>query len=129
MGLSRALRPRPRAAALLLVCSLLGGGCAGPLWWTGPPGEPAQLVLGSRDQGCTAVPDLAGGHPCLIHDFAYSVGGTEQDRFTADAELLAGLALYGVPEPIAFLYYVGVRWLGWIKWDYTDTRTRRPRGP
>ena len=60
------------------------------------------------------------------HDLAYSAGGREQDRFTADAELLAALALYGVPEPVALVYYFGVRWLGWTRWPYTEHRTRGP---
>lgn len=96
-----------------------------PAWWVGD-GHPAQLVLGSADQGCTVVPDVAGGKPCLVHDWSYAVGGTEQDRFVADAELLAGLALHGVPEPVATLYYWGVRLLGWTRWHYTPMRTRGP---
>jgi hypothetical protein len=115
-----------RLAALALVV-VLSGGCAlgSPPWWN-DAGAPNQLVLGSADQGCTATPDLAGGDPCLAHDMSYSIGGREQDRFTADAELLAALALHGVPEPVAMLYYCGVRLFGWTRWPYAQQRTRGP---
>ena len=115
-------------SALAGVClPLLLAGCAlGDRQWWDDGGAPNQLVLGSTDQGCTATPDLAGGDPCLGHDLAYSAGGREQDRFTADAELLASLALYGVSEPVALVYYFGVRWLGWTRWPYTEHRTRGP---
>lgn len=112
-------------AALLAVVLLSGCALGAPPWWD-DGGEPNQLVLGSADQGCTATPDLAGGDPCLEHDLSYGVGGTEQDRFAADSELLAALALYGVPEPIAVAYYVGVRLFGWTRWPYARHRTRGP---
>jgi hypothetical protein len=106
-----------------LVALLMLAGCA---WWRGD-GAPAQLVLGSQDQGCTLSPDVAGGECCLAHDSAYWVGGTEQDRFTDDAEMLACLALWGVPEEVATLYYDTVRRLGESHWHYTKVRTRGPR--
>jgi hypothetical protein len=109
---------RIAVAVLLLVT-----GCA---WWGGD-GRPAQLVLGSSDQGCTASPDIAGGHPCRRHDSAYWSGGTEQDRFAADAELLFDLALWGVPEEVATVYYRAVRQFGASHWHYTRSRTRGPR--
>lgn len=112
--------------AVCVACILLTGCAFGDASWWGDGGAPNQLVLGSADQGCTATPDLAGGDPCIGHDWSYNVGGKEQDRFTADAELLAALALYGVPEPVAFAYYVGVRLLGWTRWHYTPMRTRGP---
>ncbi len=91
-----------------------------------PPREAAQLVIGSVDQGCSHAPDVAYGIPCLQHDSAYWVGGTERDRFIADAELLRDLALWGVSEPIAVAYYLGVRLLGWCCWEYQPGRARGP---
>lgn len=98
-------------------------GCA-PAWWGSD--NPAQLVLGSNDQGCTLSPDVAGGVCCLAHDASYWVGGTELDRLTADAELLTCLALHGVPVPVATTYYNAVRSLGWMRWPYSEKRTRGP---
>lgn len=117
-----------RLAAIALGALLLASspvGCV-PTWWAGD-GAPAQLVLGSIDQGCTASPDLAGGHACLRHDWSYLVGGTEQDRFAADAELLFDLALEGVPEEVAMVYFRAVRRFGGSHWHYTEKRSRRPR--
>lgn len=107
-----------RLAASLLVAGLALS-CA---FWDGGP---YQLVLGSVDQGCTLSPDVARSC-CLAHDSAYWIGGTEQDRFTADAELLACFALYGVPERIATVYYRTVRQLGGPHWNHTETRSRGP---
>lgn len=105
----------------VLLASILLIGCQ--TWpWTE---RPNQLVLGSKDQGCTYSPDIA-QHCCLDHDSKYWVGGTKQDRFTADAEFLACMALAGVPEGIAVTYYTAVRKLGGIKWKYTKERTRGP---
>lgn len=102
-----------------LVWALTLAACAGP----------NQLVLGSKDQGCTFSPDIAGGGPCLNHDSNYWVGGTEQDRFVADAQLLYELALSGVSPILAEIYYQGVRIGGWTRWNYTEHRTRvRPDG-
>ena len=110
--------------ALPLLLFLAAPACA-PAWF-GDGGAPDQLVLGSRDQGCSWSPDIAGGQCCLDHDSAYWVGGTEQDRFTADAELLACLALWGVPEEMANVYYSAVRRFGASRWHLTQTRSRRP---
>jgi hypothetical protein len=105
------------AALLALSC----GSCAG--WpWDDPQG--VQLPLGG-DQECSHSPDIA-TQCCMAHDAAYWVGGTSQDRFTADAEFLACMALWGVPEPIAWTYYTTVRKLGKDSWRYTEHRTRRP---
>lgn len=84
-----------------------------------------QLVLGSRDQGCTLSPDLA-RQCCLEHDVAYWVGGTEQDRLTADLELAACMALYGVPEGVVWAYLRAVRELGGAHWPLSLHRTRGP---
>ena len=109
-----------RLAAVVLLASVA---CA-PSWWGSS--EPAQYVLGSADQGCTASPDIASGIPCLNHDSAYFVGGREEDRLIADAQLFYELILYGVPEPVASAYYRAVRELGWTRWPYSDSRTRGP---
>jgi hypothetical protein len=105
------------------VVLLLSLACA-PTWLHSE--ESAQYVLGSADQGCTASPDIAGGIPCLNHDSAYWVGGTEEDRLIADAQLFYELILYGVPEDVASMYYRVVRELGWTRWPYKKQRTRGP---
>lgn len=113
----------------LAICLLAAASLACAIRSEVPPREAAQLVLWSVDQGCTRVPDLAHGIPCLEHDLAYGAGGTERDRFIADAELLRDLALWGVPEPIAVVYYLGVRLFGWCCWEYQPGRTRGPARP
>lgn len=115
---------RLAALALALPFVACAPACT-PAWWDGA-GAPAQLVLGSQDQGCTLSPDVAGGVCCLDHDSKFWVGGTDQDRLTADAELLACLALWGVPEPVAMTYFWAVRQFGASRWNYTRERTRGP---
>jgi hypothetical protein len=106
---------------------LLLAGCAlGDRQWWDDGGAPNQLVLGSTDQGCTLSPDVAGGVCCLDHDSKFWVGGTDADRLAADAELLACLALWGVPEPVAMTYFWAVRKFGATRWNYTEHRTRGP---
>lgn len=109
---------RGAGAGALLVLLLA---CAG---WPWNPKGPSQLPLGG-DRECSRSPDLA-VECCYAHDNDYWIGGTEQDRFTADAELLACMALYGVPEEIAVLYYRAVRAFGAPAWNLTPERTRGP---
>ena len=120
----RGFRPAPSVAAGLLLAL---SACA--IRSEVPTREAAQLVLGSVDQGCSHVPDVAHGFPCLDHDSAYWVGGTERDRFIADSEFLASMALWGVPEPIAVVYYLGVRLFGWCCFEYSAAPTRGPPPP
>lgn len=111
---ARASKTCASAASLLLACAGYP--------WNDPAG--VQLPLGG-DRECTNSPDIA-VQCCVAHDAAYWQGGTEQDRFTADAEFLACMALWGVPEPIAWTYYQAVRKLGKSSWKHTAARTRGP---
>lgn len=62
----------------------------------------------------------------LGHDNCYAAGGTEQDRFTCDAEFLACMALWGVPPSVAEARYRAVRRWGDESFHYTEERTRGP---
>lgn len=105
------------AAVLLLGCSWEG-------WpWTDPA---VQLPLGGDRKCSDPVFGNAALQCCEDHDSSYWVGGTDQDRFTADAEFLACMALSGVPEDIATARYEAVRRFGRGSWNYTTQRTRWP---
>jgi hypothetical protein len=119
------LRPRH------LVALLLGLAACAPLplgetWWN----EPAVQLPLWGDRECSSVlPDVA-LQCCAPHDNAYGVGGTEHDRYIADAEFHACLALAGVPESVGYPSYVLLRRYGGPAWNLTETRSRRPaRGP
>lgn len=106
---------RAAAAALLLVAFIAAPACAPPAWW----GDGGQAVVRSpADNACTWSPDLVAGSCCYLHDLAYGRGGDAGDRVAADAQLFACLVTEGVPEPLAMLYYAGVRSLGWARWHY-----------
>lgn len=92
---------------------------------TGCTTEPYQLPLGG-DRGCSYCVDSIAPACWSAHDDAYWVGGTEQDRFLADAEFLACMALHGMPEVWATGRYRILRSAGESSWNLTERRTRGP---
>lgn len=67
-----------------------------------------------KSDGCSAFPDgLIGQRTlwlncCIAHDYAYWMGGTEDERLVADNALEACVATLGEPE-VALLMLLGVR--------------------
>jgi len=91
-----------------------------------------QLPLGG-DRKCsdpvlgqTAMQCCTGWEGYAGHDNCYWAGGTEQDRFACDAEFLACMAIWGVPEEIAEPRYRVLRKLGGGSFNYREHRTRGP---
>ena len=85
-----------------------------------------------KDNGCTFSPDWL-PHTgeirsvCRVHDYLYSVGGTEVDRAKADAVLWYGIVLKGSEKGwvnkifalwSAFVYWRSVRRLGSFFFNY-----------
>lgn len=80
-----------------------------------PQLEKLTLPPWTRDMsdGCTDSPDAGwwGVHRecCLDHDCVYYYGGTKADRRDADMVFRRCLISRGMPSPIAWLYWLGVR--------------------
>ena len=70
--------------------------------------------LGER---CSFAPDFDIGDCCAVHDMAYQTGGSALDRWIADREFRDCIRAEGRPL-IAWIYYRGVRWFGWIFFNY-----------
>ena len=100
----------PRFAAVALLVLGLGSACA---WW-GDGGQ--AIVYRKSDNACTLSPDVAGGACCSVHDLAYGLAGTDDERLGADAALLACLIYEGVPSEVALTYYYAVRHFGASHW-------------
>lgn len=75
---------------------------------------------------CSFSPDLDHGLACRQHDADYMVGMTEWDRLKADWKLFVSIpsyysiwifpvALFG-----AFIYFLGVRYYGWMGFRYNN---------
>lgn len=84
-----------------------------------------------ESDGCTLAPDKAFNgadlsEACRWHDWAYTRGGNERDRRTADRDLLHNLKASGCPWWQRRLYYHRVRFWGTLHFHY-QTPHRPPR--
>lgn len=86
-----------------------------------PPGSPEIEYTGFVSDGCTRAPEGLIGEDgelidvslaCLLHDWAYFIGGSECDRRTADHNLMVNMLVLGSTVAAALLYYKGVRLFG-----------------
>ena len=57
-------------------------------------------------------------HAALLHDFRYSVGGTEHDRKEADKDYRRMLRQAGMSAVKAYAEYKAVRWFGKKHFNY-----------
>jgi hypothetical protein len=67
---------------------------------------------------CSFAPDFDIGECCAVHDMAYQSGGSAFQRWLADREFRDCIRAEGRPI-IAWIYYWGVRWFGWIFFNYS----------
>lgn len=80
------------------------------------PGPVVVLHTWLGDQ-CSFVPDFDIGNCCAIHDMDYQVGGSEFQRWRVDLKFRNCIRDEGRPV-VATIYYWGVRWFGWIFFNY-----------
>lgn len=66
---------------------------------------------------CNYSPDGTWGSCCAVHDILYTQGGSEADRYFADAFLQDCINNHGGPGPI---YFDAVRTFGWLAFNYTQ---------
>jgi hypothetical protein len=70
--------------------------------------------------GCSCWPDYTWVECCVVHDLAYWMGGTRQERLTADLVLKTCVQEQGYPLTAGLMYY-GVR-IGGVWWLPTPFR-------
>ena len=73
-----------------------------------------------KSDGCSMFPDGYWFECCVIHDLAYWMGGTSEERLKADEELKKCVAEKGHPKT-ARLMFLGVR-VGGVWWLPTPFR-------
>ncbi len=73
-----------------------------------------------KSDGCSLFPDGDWVECCVVHDFAYWIGGTRGERKNADATLRQCVVDKGHPKTAGLMYY-GVR-LGGVWWLPTPFR-------
>jgi len=83
---------------------------------------------GFESDGMTGCPDVIAGVDCrpaaLFHDYAYTIGGDENDRWKADRDFCVNLLLCGLPHALADVAYRRVRLWGISHFRY-DVPPRR----
>lgn len=73
-----------------------------------------------KSDGCSCFPDSDWVECCVMHDLAYWMGGTSEERKDADRALRKCVADKGYPKTGALMYY-GVR-VGGVWWLPTSFR-------
>ena len=79
---------------------------------------PVVILHSWLGEQCSFAPDLDIGQCCTVHDVAYQTGGSEFQRWIADRKFRNCIRAEGRPF-VAWIYYLGVRWFGWIFFNYS----------